>query len=291
MKTARLMVLLAAAVLAGGCSQQRVSTANETLLTQQAEGPAASGRGQVQRLGSNRFSAGCPGFESLAAKQQTEVWCWAACAEMVHRWNGGKVTQAEIAERIHGAGVNASGEAERAKAIRAASFREVMRALSPGVYEQSLSARLNELGEAANDSDQKATIEVDLAELVRARVEAGTTNSDVMVLDLAAGNPSVVGLFDGPEAEMGHAYVVHAAEFSRRKNNLLDTSFSAAVGQFGGDRYAREFPLWSVHLIDPWTGEAVVLAAEDFAQRVEFIISAREAEQILRREAEAIRVR
>lgn len=73
-------------------------------------------------------TASLPRFERVQTKQDSPVWCWAACAEMIHAYRGRRgprYEQSAIAERVTGVGDPRSPEA------RAASELGIMQALAP----------------------------------------------------------------------------------------------------------------------------------------------------------------
>jgi len=50
---------------------------------------------------------------SMSRPQQQSNWCWAACIQMVFRYNGLRISQAKIVEEVFGARVNQPGEPEQ----------------------------------------------------------------------------------------------------------------------------------------------------------------------------------
>lgn len=60
------------------------------------------------------FSVGIPTdrMVEVAAEQQGQNWCWAACVQMVLSTKGIKVTQADVVQRTYGAVVDAPGGAD-----------------------------------------------------------------------------------------------------------------------------------------------------------------------------------
>lgn len=68
------------------------------------------GRGSSEQI----FSVGIPTdrMVEVAAEQQGQNWCWAACVQMVLSTKGIKVNQADVVQRTYGAVVDAPGGAD-----------------------------------------------------------------------------------------------------------------------------------------------------------------------------------
>lgn len=303
----------------GGVSPQ-IRVANGTTPGTEMAMPLTGGHGAAARIAPNRFETRCEGFASVAAKQRTGVWCWAACAEMVHAYKGNPMSQEEIAARIHGAGEPGASEAERAEAAQAASYDEIIRALVPEIPPQAQREAKVALDAVLSDRD----LDIDTESYLGSHIQRRTVNSDILVDDLLHGEPLVVGLrflpdrngaggpesasaADAPDAPdapvMGHAYVVYGVDFARRAAVVPDEANNGATGFTGGllqkiglsrdeaDEYQQwlgrvpyKYDLIAVHLLDPWVGEAVTMEAAEFARRVDFMISGREAREILEKE-------
>jgi len=58
----------------------------------------------ITQLGPNYFVAGPPSTEiqDIAASQNCENWCWAACIQMVLNYHGLYVTQEQVVQRVYG---------------------------------------------------------------------------------------------------------------------------------------------------------------------------------------------
>lgn len=300
--------IVTAAVATGlsGCSSPSVLVASEKTPITRMQEPASAGRASLTRQDDNAFTAELPDFEAVAAREQDEkVWCWAACAEMVHAYHGKQIDQAEIAMRIHGAAQGATGE-KREQIIRAGTLSEILRALVPDMPPQAI--RDGEEAFLGVLSGKK--VKLDGRGYMTSQIHRRTVNSDIMIDDLLAGEPLVVGLrfppanaagATAPADYQGHACVVYAAEFSLRSEassrNALEELGSTTggwlkkIGLKDGEasdwlkRVPMKYDIRSVSIMDPWTGKPAEIAAGDFAQRVDFMISAREARAILERES------
>ena len=167
-------------------------------------------------------------FEAVEDPQRTPVWCWAACASMIHKYNGQEISQEEIAKRIHGH--DEGGELK----VAAASRYEVYKALSPDSTEFSF----EEIWDAIGDQ-----IEEETAAALEAHEETGETPSgvelrtDPMVavhagLDryfpvrsaplaaLKAEQPAVVGLEGEVEGAQGHLCVIVGAAWKEATETM-----------------------------------------------------------------------
>lgn len=310
MAKTRLGVVAAAAVcvvLSGCASEQRVRVASGDSPTKFMETPVTYERGSVERVGPNEFQAQCSGFgaiEASEAKQRTDVWCWAACAEMIHRYKGRDISQEEIAARIHGGISPGMTDEEKKAAARAGSYDEIIRALvsSSDLPPQAVREASTALDALLTERD----VGVDEEGYLGSHIQRRTINSDIMVDDLLEGEPVVVGLRfpprpDGEPAAVngvkGHAYVAYGATFRRNTSNMVEKAV-AGLSQIGRgvaarttgedrdlnrwlNRVPRKYDLIEVQLMNPWTGTPEPMPAAAFAERVDFMISGREARQIL----------
>lgn len=200
---------------------------------------ACSGRGQVTAIEDQRgrFRVIASQFDSVQAEQETEQWCWAACAQMILKYHGRPdVSQAELARYFRGSEEN-----------QTADLAAIMRSMCPELenYFQNNLFTLNAVPKFFT--------------------------SDRMIEDLSQGEPCVVGLND--EQGNGHACVVFEAAYSRLKTSWFDDSrrdqrtgkLPWTVAQYG---------LIEVRYFDPWKGEGIkTISGPDFKKRVAFIMS------------------
>ncbi|MEM9372072.1 MAG: papain-like cysteine protease family protein [Planctomycetota bacterium] len=334
--------MLIGVILLTGCGTgtpvipPQIRIADENTPDKEYEVPVSAERGEVARIGPNQFKASCKGFVPIgvAIDQRTPVWCWAACAEMVHNYHGNEeVSQHEIATRIEGRFESDLTEQEREEQAKAAGYDEILLALASG-------SERPEIRDAAKYLALKATdggASFDLGGLAESQIKRNLVNSDMLIGELLSGEPVVVGLrnFDtAEEAERarqaaisrgedasgityGHIYVAHAAEFSMAKKNtggvikegliflgdVVDTavdfvstgsdtqetpSYARTISDINewAERVPSNFDLRSVHLIDPMPADSreaklVVMTASDFAKKVDFMVSASQARDIL----------
>jgi len=243
--------------VAGDDAQQQAAASAPTAPTK------GSGRGLVENTGNGDYRASCRNFVAMAAeKQETDVWCWAACVQMVSEYGGRKVSQAEIAGRIHGKATDANGNLIPEKVKRAGTM-EIMVALNPEFQDQvtkDLSQQVASGKVKDVDFDYKAVIEGFVLEK--------SYNVNDLIGDVAKGSPVVVGLKD-PGGKTGHAYVVYAA------------SYHADQGGVGA--MMSPVQLKAVEAVDPWDGKSVTITGADFQSRVGFMISKDRSREVLQK--------
>lgn len=131
--------LLLLGMLIGGCAAEpgtgeprmtvapSPQTENSTPPQAAESKPKVEPPGPVETVRLKKFNNG------YIVKQERGVWCWAACAQMVHRINSRQnVTQEQIVARILGRSkLGGSGKAEESTA----QLEEVLAALNPRVWE------------------------------------------------------------------------------------------------------------------------------------------------------------
>ena len=230
---------------------------------------AASGRGEVVRQGDNRFRAACSNFEGVAVEQQSEVWCWAAAAEMVHRYHGRRISQREIAERIQGHSGNSPEKAQ------AAGVAEMTLALSPEMHDRLVeqayglasSASLQRMLHGGFQWQQLAEQALNFS------VSALGYDSEQMVADISGGMPMVAGLVEeAGESAMGHIYVIYALTYSEENPPLTRQLMGEAKPTYS---------LHSAEAIDPWTGKPVTLSGKRLTEQLDFVLTQRRSEELL----------
>lgn len=113
----------------------------------------------------------------VAAEQQGQNWCWAACVQMVLSSKGIKVNQADVVQRTYGAVVDAPGGAEAILSRLSGWF-------------QTRSGRM----------------------LLAASVVPGPMQEGLLYSYLKNQSPLILGV-SYPGAQIGHAVVVTAAVF------------------------------------------------------------------------------
>jgi hypothetical protein len=125
------------------------------------------------------FSVGIPTdrMVEVAAEQQGQNWCWAACVQMVLSTKGIKVNQADVVQRTYGAVVDAPGGADAIQSRLSGWF-------------QTRSGRT----------------------LLAASVVPGPMQEGLLYSYLKNQSPLILGV-SYPGASIGHAVVVTAAVF------------------------------------------------------------------------------
>lgn len=291
-----------------------IRIANEETPTQASiDAPTSAMQSLVTGGEENRYRVECRNFQSVYAEQKTNVWCWAACAEMVRNFKGHPESQQQIAARIHGGIEAGMSEDEQETAARTACYREILYALVPEIPPQVLREATTVFAAAV----AKKNVEIDVESQAETYIQRNTVNSDIMIDDLLAGEPLVIGMRNyatpedfeaariqaletGETITWGHAHVLYAAEFSRLPKGFLESAgdvLKKIPNPFGNksetaerwlERVPVKYDIWSVETIDPAPHMAdeprQVYTAAEFASRVDFMISAREARELLERE-------
>lgn len=139
----------------------------------------------------NVFAAKADMGEIIPVQQETNVWCWAACAQMVHKYFNpdSDITQAEIVKSILGTQEDAPSEA----VVEAASKREMMLALNPELKDYFATigtAKAVELALQRKITDG----DFDTAALLNAQWKYKRNNSDLLVRSLLEDQPAILVL-------------------------------------------------------------------------------------------------
>jgi hypothetical protein len=240
-------------------------------------------------------------FDSCAVKQHTEVWCWAACAEMIHRYYGQPMTQEEIVARIM------QRSANDPDAVAAADKQEVLGALDTDLFEY-LKAR----------DYSKPTWEQKLSKTGQLRL--GISVKDLLTMPqephlgydanhLAASvqeqhAPVILALKPLADGDPGHIVVIHQVVFQDSGSNSGSDVASAVEGEvatvagqaFGNflgapaQQHQAAQPTHSSHsyavvqatYMDPDTGKDTVITGTELATRADFIASKSDADAYLK---------
>ena len=193
------------------------------------------------------------GFDSVEHQQQKPVWCWAACASMIHEFNGTPMSQKEIAERIHGYGEE--GELK----VAAASRFEVYKALSPNstalsfdqiweVIEEQVEAEAAAAVDRLKEGELTTGVSVDVDPMVG--VHAGLDRyfpiKATPLEALAENQPAVVGLKGVAGGAQGHLCVIVGAEWMDAPEWAKDLDeIAGSVAKKGGIVSDSELENWS----------------------------------------------
>lgn len=202
-------------------------------------------------------SAKCPGFAAVSAIQETDASCWAACAEMIHRYYGRDIRQEEIVDRIVSDGAGREG------ASRAASRREIMLALNPDIPIRRYGTEMWSKMKATNN----VTVNLNPGWLISKWLLEATIGPDDVVAEILKQRPVVLGLRPNDGEASGHVVVAYQVDFKRSGQHVQ---------------------IVRVRVIDPANGMERVLTAQDVDRYVDFIMSQPLAREILRAEYASI---
>jgi hypothetical protein len=243
---------------------------------------ASSGRGVETQREDGSTDVELQQFPKFARKQKTPVWCWAACAEMIHAWNRIHVSQEAIAARVHGSGN-----------IKTACYNEVMVALNPDLCEndaEKIAAALEQL--------RSFRLQFSAQSLVKAQLLRLGVNDDEIVDSLRAGQPLAVGLAGETDDDPGHVFAAYGARFRASATSGARDVADAVVrtGNNDGSVIAtaksalKKYDILSLSAVDPWTGESVTIAGDDYSNRFGFRISKPTARRILTEDNHVLQV-
>lgn len=261
-----------------GCTQSQVNNAS-----------AAEAKAENK----DRVRAECPDFKNVVVKQATPVWCWAASAEMVHKYYGNTaITQEVLAEQI----TNVSKGDE--KKARAAGLQEIMVALNPDYRER--------MAKQPADLLLKGNSQFDVVDFAIGQMAPWSASSDDLIDAVSTRNPAIVGL-RGAGTNMGHAVVVYATSYVPMKQdegkNAANKFFGEIIKSVGEDQGIRrdqaeamgvgkgpaKYRLHEIEYVDPMDGKKYKLNAEGFRNRVDFIVTKDRSREILDRQLNAVR--
>jgi hypothetical protein len=241
----------------------------------------------------DRVRSECPNFKDVTVKQATPVWCWAASAEMVHKYYGNNdITQEKLAEQI----TNVSKGDE--KKARAAGLQEIMIALNPDYRER--------MAKHGGEVLLTGKAEFDAIDFAIGQMAPWSATSDDLIDAVSTQNPAIVGL-RGANTTMGHAVVVYATSYVPVKQNegsnfasKLFGEVAKTVGEENGVRRDQteamgvgkgpaKYKLHEIEYVDPMDGKRYKLNAEGFKNRVDFIVTKERSREILDRQLNAVR--
>lgn len=241
----------------------------------------------------DRVRSECPNFKDVAVKQATPVWCWAASAEMVHKYYGNEtITQEKLAEQI----TNVSKGDE--KKARAAGLQEIMVALNPD-YRERMAKHGGEVLLSGN-------AEFDVIDFAIGQTAPWSATSDDLIDAVSTQNPAIVGL-RGAGTNMGHAVVVYATSYvpmkedeGKKASNKFFGDLIKGVGEQNGIRRDQaeamgvgkgpaKYKLHEIEYVDPMDGKRYKLNAEGFKNRVDFIVTKQRSKEILDRQLNAVK--
>ena len=225
-------------------------------------------------------TAECRNFTKVATTQHDPMWCWAACAEMIHTYYGRKITQEEIVAQIMSA-----TSAEDGNSQAAATNRQILLALHPDYQQEKAryTARLKQRG-------VNASLTIDAEQYISSQLEPYTVNTDAAIDSLRRRQPLIAALRDDRTSTLGHAYVMYGATYVERPPDARRDLNRELQGWFkdAASVVPYRYGLVSVELIDPYTGESVTMDAETFGARMDFMISRESARRALEDEYKSI---
>lgn len=242
------------------------------------------------------------GIEPFIVNQREKVWCWAACTEMIMRYDGQEASQERIAARVHGYKAYANDPNGKQKVI-AASYHDMLHALCPNAPKTDFEAvwRGIEDDVLAADPTTAGNREIDVNEskVATALYDKYVPERAPPIDELKMGHPAVVGLHLPGFPDSGHAYLLIGSTYTPEGflESLPDTiarNASGIIGQPELGAVATRFEIGPdvvrLYLVnpdgkdDPLTeiDERIeVMEIEEFLERVDFVLTQADAQRIL----------
>jgi hypothetical protein len=235
------------------------------------------------------LAAELTGFEKNYAAQEQPLWCWAACAEMIHSYYGTRVPQSEIAGMVKRGDRDAPPTAEQ---LEAAGKREIMVALNPEMRDEVEEAAMHML-RTGGTFDTGAWLDARIAQF-------RSSNTDLLVEGLRRREPAVVGALTRDRSGR-HALVAFAVEYTEVPEKNWNTSF----GNFEATRRSldelektftgsgpRRYRIRSIRCLDPQDPSQPerVLQGEELGD-ISLVITRSEAMRLIQEEQRAFRAR
>jgi len=142
------------------------------------------------------------------AEQENEVWCWLACAEMVHHYRGRtseEYTQQGLARKIQGI------ENPNDSQVRAGGFLEILWALAPNskIRTEKVTKFVGELLAGKPPSGIPPQRWPNLAAATTAFLQFADTGESLVIDEISRKRPVVALLKAGPGERSGHAVVLY----------------------------------------------------------------------------------
>ena len=243
--------------------------------------------------GRERIVAQIGDFPKVASRrQQTPVWCWATCAEMIHKHYGREQeTQELIAEKIFQRADDlkrtAAGDPEGGtprSLERSAGEWAISRALLFDLHEK-WNQQMKDRFDASQGKNPQQQMKIDGGGIIFGEIEkAMASDGDVLIdsLNMVPAHPSVLLLPGAPNsANMGHAVVAYGAKYSLSQEG--ETNFFERLVT----RKPEKYKIHEVWYIDPWDGQSKSLVVNDdqrLSDVVDKVINRPEAERIAKQQ-------
>jgi len=217
------------AFFGGGCESLSSPESGTPLAVETTPLPLKSDRAELTTNGLNDFTVQCSKINAVIAKQRDTNWCWAACAEMLLRYNGQNVPQEQIVGAI-------KKRVQKGETADQADLFEIWLAMNPDLLSEM--ARRE-----AAWSSKPNTIDIG------AHVNSMTDPSiDALVQEISSGNPVLLGL-QGGKWGGGHVVLAYGIEYSRLnpRGNIAYNDLSMTLF-----RFSHRFKIHQVMVVDPW---------------------------------------
>jgi len=240
-----------------------------------------SGKAVRASAGNNSYIVYCGQFETVAQVQQTNVWCWAACIQMIDLYRGDLVTQAEIVRRLH---VRALGDDPTSPPTRGAWEYEVMLAMCPKEAAQLVSmpaqSIVDQLAQNSMGPSQRhngLSMGVNPGKLTDAAKQILDFDSRDIVESISHGVPAMVSLnhvHDNTGAHMEVIYGVIYTPTYDASGAVADAAASPNHASRSMDAASlQSYTITQLNLVDPANGKVTVMTGSDFQSKCGYVLS------------------
>jgi hypothetical protein len=242
-------------------------------------GPCPTSRkGAREPLSSGEFRAYCRGFEGVACKQKTEVWCWAAGIQMIYKFAGKDMTQEVIVERVNK--VAPGNDPDSSLTVRGALEQEVMQAMCPDEYNRMMNPQ-NTILSGVKDNMTSGHMAMPGIKLngmsgLRGLKDMALFDATDMVQSISSGAPVLLSLRHKDDPTEAHMYTVYSVSYKP----TLDVAGSIINGAMTGSSKSAMangprpgYILGEIKAINPWTGKSETFQVSEIQPRVAYMLS------------------
>ena len=235
--------------------------------------PVKSQRANLAKLGPNEFQVQCTNIQAVAAEQAGTNWCWAACAQMILRYNGTNITQEEIVKQI-------AKEAGQCRDSEQADEFEIWLAMNPDMQEE-MDRRIAAWYDPNKPNTTEVRMNINASNAGDLLGATSNPSSDVLVQDISSGNPVVVG-FHGGAWGGGHVVLAYGVNYSRLKTEG-DVKYRDLTSVLY--RFTHRFKINKIMIVDPQPlpgqSQYLEVASEDFSAHHDFLLGKDDARKQL----------
>lgn len=260
--------------------------------------PVAQPKARLTDLGDTTYSVSLERFPSVARHQETDVWCWAACIQMIYLFRGESITQTAIVQRV---AALAPGDDTNAAPVRGALQWEVMEALCPRETAQLAQRPTQEFLTKLNTmaitppqrgKQQKIQVKVDTKQMLNSLKSMNFDSKD-LVESISRGMPVMVSI--GHIKDSGaHMYVIYGVTYTPTVDPMAIVAQGSAMSKHRGAAPAsgdnQTYVVKGIQVVDPWTAKTDKMDGE-FQARVVYMMSELSVKRTLTELSQSVQIR